>query len=192
MKGFPKPPKTGNNVVWGKILPYHRPVCLSILQYQEETEEQTAHVPGSASGCNTYKKGAEETQIIWPSVTQPSPPCLDLLHQKMKRTNMISHKFRNAHMHWCLYWNETDGRQLRLISRSACILILTDGWKSGLAPKPLQFIQLCLHYDTKGNCEVWHGQRGSKHLKFMKVSYMNLAYPKTYSLVLKCLKLAQG
>ena len=125
------------------------------------------------------KNGAEETQIIWPSVTQPPPPCLDVLHQKMKRTNMISHKFRNAHKHWCLYWNETDERQLRLISRSAWILILTDRWKSGLAPKPLLFIQLCLHYDTKGNCEVWHGQRGSKlHLTFMKVCYMNLPYPK--------------
>ena len=110
------------------------------------------------------KNGAEKTQIIWPSVTQPPPPCLDVLHQKMKRTNMISHKFRNAHKHWCLYWNETDERQLRLISRSACILILTDGWKSGLAPKPLQFIQLCLHYDTKGNCEVWHGQRGQNFI----------------------------
>ena len=74
-----------------------------------------------------------------------------------------------------------------------CLSILTDGWKSGLAPYPLIDSALLKHYDTKGNFEVWHGQRGSKlHLTFLKVSHMNLAYPKTYSLVLKCLKSAQG
>ena len=75
-----------------------------------------------------------------------------------------------------------------------CLSILTDRWKSGLAPNPLiDSALLTLRYDTKSNFEVCHGQRGSKlHLTFLKVSHMNLAYPKTYSLVLKCLKSAQG